>query len=277
MGHIFDRRAFRLTEGFFYMDKEWYSHFHDSEKSFVDKAWDWIRRAEDQHTVKRTDFLDPRQCHIIRALANRSDVNLRLDGGYAGAERQRAVLTPEYRDPDTEDIAIKVLAVTSPDNRFSELEHGDFLGAILGLGVKRDKVGDIHILEDACHILVAEEIAEYFTMNMNQVHRLGVSTELLPLDKLRTSSQELEEMTLSVASLRLDGIASDVWRLSRAKILIPIKAGRCRLNWKTEEDPSVPLKDGDVVSLQGFGRFKVLEVEGATKKGRMRVRIGRYV
>ncbi|WP_438446329.1 RNA-binding protein [Gorillibacterium sp. sgz5001074] len=258
------------------MDKEFYSHFQDDEKAFVDKAWDWIRRAED-HSMKRTDFLDPRQCHIITTLANRAEVRLRLDGGHPDAERKRAVITPDYRDPEEEDIGIRVLSVTSPDGKLAELEHGDFLGAILGLGIKRDKVGDVHIHSGGCHILVAAEIADYFTMNLNQVHRVSVSTELLPPDKLILSSLKLEEMTLSVASLRMDGIVSDVWRLSRAKVLVPIKAGRCRLNWKVEEDPSAPLKDGDVVSLQGFGRFKVLEVEGMTKKGRMRVRIGKYV
>lgn len=211
------------------------------------------------------------------SLANKADVNMRLDGGYRDAERQRAVIVPDFLEPEHEDEGIRVLSITSADNRFSSLIHGDFLGAILGLGVKRDKIGDIHVLEQACHILVAEEISDYFSMNLNQVHRVSVSTELLPLTALRTAEAPLEEMSLSVASLRLDGIVSDVWRLSRAKVLVPIKAGRCRLNWKVEEDPSKALKDGDVVSLQGFGRFKVLEVEGMTKKGRMRVKIGKYV
>ncbi|MOA60324.1 S4 domain protein [compost metagenome] len=80
-----------------------------------------------------------------------------------------------------------------------------------------------------------------------------------------------------MASLRLDGIVSDVFRLSRSKVLVPIKAGRCRVNWKTEEDPSKQLKAGDMVALQGFGRFKVLETDGVTKKGRLRVRIGKFV
>jgi RNA-binding protein YlmH len=57
----------------------------------------------------------------------------------------------------------------------------------------------------------------------------------------------------------------------------PIRAGRCRVNWKTEEDPSQQLHEGDVVSFKGFGRFKVLEVDGVTKKGRIRVKIGKYV
>ncbi|MNG13625.1 hypothetical protein D3C84_973130 [compost metagenome] len=76
--------------------------------------------------------------------------------------------------------------------------------------------------------------------------------------------------------MRMDGIVSDVFRLSRAKVLLPIQAGRCRVNWKLEEDPSKPLKEGDMVSMQGFGRFKVLEVEGVSKKGRIRVKIGKF-
>lgn len=261
------------------MEKEFYAHFHPDERSFVDKAWEWVMRSSEQHAVKRTDFLDPRQCSILSVLANRTDVRFRLDGGYEGAERKRAILTPEYRDPEDEPAGIAVLAVTSPDSKVESLEHGDYMGAILGLGVKREKVGDIHVLGGGagCHILVAEEIGNFFSLHLQQVHRVSVSTELLPLNKLQTSHTKLEEMALSVASLRLDGIVSDVWRLSRAKILLPIKAGRCRVNWKVEEDPSTPLKDGDVVSLQGFGRFRVLEVAGATKSGRIRVRVGKYV
>jgi len=258
-------------------DKAFYSHFHPDEKAFVDKAWEWVLRAEEQHEVKRTDFLDPRQCFILSTLANRADVKLRLDGGYAEAERKRAVITPEYRDPGEEEIGIQVLSVTSADSRFQGLEHGDFLGAILGLGVKRDKLGDLQLHDGGCHCLVAEEISSFFTGHLQQVHRVGVLTELLPLNKLIVSGGTLEEIGLSVASLRLDGIASDVWRLSRAKVLTPIKAGRCRVNWKVEEDPSTPLKDGDVVSMQGFGRFRVLEVQGVSKSGRMRVRVGKYV
>jgi RNA-binding protein YlmH len=125
--------------------------------------------------------------------------------------------------------------------------------------------------------LVAEEAADYLRLQLSQVHRVHVHTELLPLERLAAARTELQEQQLSVASMRLDGIASDVFRLSRAKVLIPIQAGRCRVNWKPEANPSLPLKEGDVVSLQGFGRFKVLEIEGLSKSGRMRVKIGKYV
>ncbi|WP_159883987.1 YlmH family RNA-binding protein [Paenibacillus puerhi] len=254
-----------------------YVHFHPDEHRFVDQAAEWISRAE-QHAVKLTDFLDPRQAFILTSLANaHPDVHVRFEGGYPGAERRRAIVAPDYRVLDDEDPGIRVLAIYSPDDSLADLDHGDYMGAILNLGLKRDKIGDIHPRADGCHIVVAEENADYIALQLNQVHRIHVRTELLAPEQLLPSETKLEELQLSVASMRLDGIASDVYRLSRAKILTPIKAGRCKVNWKQEEDPSKPLKEGDVVSMKGFGRFKLLEVEGVSKKGRQRIRIGRYV
>ncbi|WP_216855205.1 YlmH family RNA-binding protein [Paenibacillus alba] len=259
------------------MSKELYGHFHPDEHHFVDKAWDWVERAAEQHAVKLTDFLDPRQAFILTSLVNRHpDVHCRLDGGYSAAERRRALIAPDYRPLDGEDMAMSVLSVASGDGKFLTLEHGDYMGAILGLGMKRDKVGDIHVIEGGCHCLVTQDAADYLHLNLSQVHKVHVQTELLPLDQLELAQVSLDEITLSVASMRMDGIVSDVFRLSRAKVLTPIQAGRCRVNWKLEEDPSKPLKEGDMVSMQGFGRFKVLEVEGVTKKGRIRVKIGKF-
>ncbi len=198
---------------------------------------------------------------------NRSaDVQVRFEGGHPNAERKRAIVAPDYRVLDDEEMGIRLIEVSSTDDSLGDLDHGDYMGAILGLGIKRDKVGDIYVLPTGCHFLAAAEIADYIVLHLNQVHRVHVHTGTLPLDKLQATETKLDDMNLTVASLRLDGIVSDVYRLSRAKVLVPIKAGRCKVNWKQEEDPSKPLKQGDVVSLKGFGRFKVLEVEGLTKK-----------
>lgn len=255
-----------------------YEHFHPDEHTFVDRAWEWVVNAGQYHEVKLTEFLDPRQAFILHTLANRHpDVTIALSGGYAEAERQRALIAPDYHDLSSEELGIQVLSISSGDHKLGTLDHGDYLGAILGLGIKRGKIGDIQVLEDGCHVLVAEEIASFLNINLRQVHRVHVLTDVLDIQQLRTSQSTLEPLDLSVASLRMDGIVSDVYRLSRSKVLVPIKAGRCRLNWKTEEDPSKVLNAGDIVSLQGFGRFKVLEVEGITKKGRYRIKVGKFV
>lgn len=255
-----------------------YEHFQPDEKAFVDRAWEWVERSAQLHELKRTDFLDPRQAQIVTMLVNRSgDVQLRLDGGYTEAERCRAIIGPEYRYLDDEPAGISVLAVNGGGGTQLELDHGDYLGALLGLGIKRDRIGDIHVHDTFSHILIADEIADYLNVHLRQVHRVNVLTDIVPLTMLQTVIPELQEMAFTVASMRLDGIASDVHRISRTKIVDPIRAGRCRVNWKTEEDPSSQLRVGDVVSIKGLGRFKVLEVDGVTKKGRIRVKVGKFI
>ncbi|WP_372663075.1 RNA-binding protein [Cohnella sp.] len=260
------------------VQREIYEHFHPDEKSFVDRAWEWVERAAERHETKRTDFLDPRQAHILFTLANRHpDAQVVLNGGSARSERQRAIIAPDYKVLDSEEFGIVVLEIVSDDRRISDLDHGDYLGALLGLGIKRDKIGDLHVSEQGCHALITTDIGDFLIGHMKQAHRVDVSVSVRPLLELREVTAELEEQVLSVASMRLDGVASDVFRLSRTKIMAPIKAGRCRVNWKPIEDPSYHLGAGDVVSMKGFGRFKVLEAEGVSKSGRIRVRVGKFV
>ncbi|MDO3409220.1 YlmH/Sll1252 family protein [Saccharibacillus sp. CPCC 101409] len=260
------------------MSKKLYEHVHPDEREFVDRAAEWLEGAARYHEVKLTDFLDPRQAQILEMLAgSEPDVRIRLSGGGTHAERCRALIAPDYRELDGEDMKLAVLSITPADTKFTDIGHGDYMGSVLGLGMKRAKIGDIHPREDGCHIVVAAEIADFLNLELRQVHRVNVFTEVLPLERLQSSESELMEMELTVASPRLDAIVSDVYRMSRAKILAPIKAGRCRVNWKVEEDPSNALRTGDTVSLQGFGRFRVLEIGDLTKKGRYRVRIGKFV
>mgnify|MGYP001163051813 FL=1 len=255
-----------------------YEHFHPDEHAYVDRVLDWLARGRMRHEVRTTDFLDPRQAVILGALANReSDVRFVTYGGYPEAERKRAVIAPDYLEVDERDVPIALLSITSGDARFSGLDHGDFLGAMLGLGLKRDKLGDIHVHDTFCHVLVAEEMADFLTLHLQKVHRVPVTVETLPPDRLRPAEVRMELRRITVASMRLDGILSDVVQVSRAKIVPPIQAGRCKVNWKTEQDPSALLKEGDVVSLRGFGRFRIMETEGVSKSGRIRVVIGKYV
>jgi len=255
-----------------------YNHFHPEEKPFVDRVQEWVVRSAELHELKRTDFLDPRQAFIVTTLANRhGGLNIRFDGGHEQAERRRAIIAPDYRDVAYEEANLSVVEVTNLHANFADLDHGDFLGSIIGLGIKRDRIGDIYVHPTFCHVVATDEMAQYLDVHLRQVHRQDVFTAVLPIEDLKPVHQTLEEMSFTVASLRLDGIASDAYRISRAKIVEPIKAGKCRVNWRTEEDPSKALKEGDVISLKGLGRFKLLEVDGLTKKGRIRVRVGKFI
>lgn len=254
-----------------------YSHFHPTEHPFVDRLLERLERARYSQRADWTDFLDPRQQFICESLVRREgELHLHFDGGVSTAERKRAWVAPEHEGVSPESAPIALLHVFSLDERLQGLRHGDYLGALLGLGIKREKVGDVHVFDDGCHLLLAAEMADFVALHLRAVQRVHVQVELLPLSELRIARQVLQEQIISVSSLRLDGVVSDVCKYSRAKAQQPIKAGRCRVNWRIQENPGFVLQAGDVVSVQGWGRFKVLDIQGVSKKGNIRVRVGTF-
>ncbi|GEN32717.1 MULTISPECIES: RNA-binding protein [Aneurinibacillus] len=250
-----------------------YQHFRRDEHPFVERVLEWTGRVRDRYEVIRTDFLDPRQAFIVRSLANReAGVYVAEFGGYEGAERVRIVLYPQYMEPTQEEFGVELLEVKG-SNQFLTLEHRDYLGSLLGLGIKREKFGDILVHKEGAQLLVAEEIAEYVRLHMTQVHRIHVMVESKPLDKIDVPEQSFRTLSFTVQSPRLDAVIGDVYRLSRAKTIAPIQNGRAKVNFREVNDPSFQLEAGDVVSFKGFGRFKVNEIGGETKKGRIKMKV----
>lgn len=253
-----------------------YKHFRPEERPFVQKMEEWAEQVNQYHQSKKTDFLDPRQAYILHTIVNRyPDTKVTFYGGYAEAERKVGLMTPDYWEASEEQAGIALLSING-DTRFIDLDHGDYMGAILGLGIKREKVGDILVHEQGCHLITVRDIAPYITTHLQQVHRSSVSVQEIPLQEIVVPEQALEEKSFTVASLRLDAVASDAFGWSRTKIMPPIQSGKVKVNWKVETDASATLSMGDVVSIKGLGRFKVQEVEGPTKKGRIRITIGKF-
>src|SRR5690554_5936325 len=128
------------------MNTDIYAHFQPEERIFINRVTDWIHDAGQYHELKQTDFLDPRQQFIVQSLVNRhTDIQSVFYGGYEDAERKKACIAPDYRIIEHSDFDMKVLSITSNDTKIANLDHGDFMGAILNIGMKRDKIGDIHV------------------------------------------------------------------------------------------------------------------------------------
>ncbi|GAB4821319.1 hypothetical protein N2152v2_008365 [Parachlorella kessleri] len=162
---------------------------------------------------------------------------------------------------------------------FDPATHRDFLGACLGTGIDRSKVGDILLTgEQGAQILVAPNLVEHLVASLTQVRTVPVETREVSLESLQVRAPRVEEISSVEASLRLDAVASAGFRMSRSKMMDLIKAGTwdVRVNWKSGAKPSSEVKAGDLVSCSGKGRVEVVEAS-LTKKGKYAVRMVRYV
>jgi RNA-binding protein YlmH len=201
-----------------------------------------------------------------------------FEGGVPGAERTRAVfLNPDWGGYEREE-AVSALKITVPPQERVVLTHRDILGALMGLGVKRDALGDIIEAEDeaAFFLLCAPELSGFIADHLLQIGRAHVSVSPVALDELPARAESLAEKSDTVASLRLDAVLCAAFGLSRGRAAGFIEAARVSLNHEPCTAPAKEVAEGAVISVRGLGRAKLLEIGGVSKKGRIFVRIGLY-
>ncbi|MDQ0299058.1 RNA-binding protein YlmH [Salibacterium salarium] len=252
-----------------------FEHFRKEEYAFVEQALEWKDTVETKFERKLTDFLDPREQDILSSVVGKDEtVYLSFWGGSTECERKRALLYPFYEEVSNEDFDLSLFQVTYPV-KFVTLEHPDVLGSLTGLGLKRGKYGDILKGNGLFQFVVAEEVALYIEMNLQQIGKATVQTERISVENMLPVQEDWEEIHTTTPSFRLDKMIAEMYRLSRSKALPYIEKGRVKVNWRTIDRPAFTLQPGDYVSVRGQGRRKLMETMGQTKKERFKIKYGK--
>ena len=245
---------------------------HDIERITAGSILDRITQLEKTGQMQATDFLDPYQQRTAdRVLHLFKDLKSITWGGFAEAERARLLLYPTIHQATVKDLPLAVVEVDA-GARAEGLSHRDFLGAVLGLGLRREKIGDILLPgEGKAQVVVHPEILSYLLTNWSEVGQYSVSLREITVSELAPAAPKTKEIKTTVASLRLDAVASAGFGLSRSKLTPAIRANQIKLNWQSVSNASASIKEGDVISLAGRGRLEVAEVRGESKKGRIQL------
>lgn len=252
-----------------------YQHFRPEEKEFIDQVLSWKDSVELTYTPKLTDFLDPREQAIIKLLiGEHANVHCGFYGGHSGAERKRALLMPEYLDSHPDDFNICLFEVEYP-SKFVTLEHPQVLGSLMSLGLKRSKFGDILFEGKRVQFFACEDVGNYCLAQVQLIGKAAVHLTQLGIENAIQSIDHWVEDEITVSSLRLDTTISGIHHLSRQKSQTIIQQGLVKVNWTLIENPSFDCREGDLISVRGFGRVKVISIDGRTKKEKWRITVGK--
>lgn len=254
------------------------SHLHgEEEKLLGGHIIDKIEMVIKRKSTESTNFLNPYESELATSILDQiSDINYLTAGGYQGAERQRIVVFPEYLFPDHVELPVAILKLNG-NFKFQPVSHRDFLGSLMGLGIKREMIGDLLLADDFAQVVIAEEVNEFITLKLDSVHQVPVEVEQIESDELVLPEESTKEIRTTVASLRLDAVASAGFGDSRSKISRDIKNEKVKLNWKIENNPAQSVEIGDLVSIRGRGRIKVENHEGLSHRGRIKLLIKKYI
>ena len=248
------------------------------DKLLLSRILDRASKAEEICDFVWTDFLDPHQRNVAeKALAAMRDVDYAFSGGYDDAERVVIVFNPNFMSFEDLDPGriFKVIDVSVKGKE--TLSHRDYLGSLMGLGIKREKIGDILVREGSCSIITLSDIAEYIKYNLTKVGNSRVETEISEIEDLQLPERKVKEIRTTVASLRLDCITGAGYGISRTKASDLIKAEKVNVNWELETSLTRQLKAGDTISVRGKGRVVVEEIGCPTKKGRIGVLLKKFI
>ncbi len=244
------------------------------------KGLDRSAQAQSRNIPAATDFLSPAQLAQARdllSLAGVAETACAALGGYDGAERRLLLFLPDWLEAEDAESQSPIRCLRAAFRAEYRLTHRDFLGSLMGMGVVREKLGDILVGPDSADLVVLDTVADFLLRSWDSAGRAKLTVSEIPAAHLHIPEVSCQELRDTVSSLRLDAVAAAGFRMARGKAAGLVESGRVQVNWRECVKPDKPLAAGDTVSARGFGKFTLEQVGGVTKKGRISIVIKRYI
>lgn len=255
------------------MDNSKFIDNYSGDKSKILYLLDKVKLSKKCFKTVFTDFLTPEEAIILRRICQHEYMMVEFSGG--NGERER-VIGGIFSEELYEDFPIEVLKI-SGNFKFESLNHRDYLGTVLSLGIKREKIGDINVFEDGAEIYIHSDICSYIGQNISKIKHTGVKTSIIKVSESREKIQKFLDSKVNVASLRLDCIVSALINLSRANAVSFISSGSVKLNHSINYETDYKVKLNDLISIKGYGRFIIEDILGVTKSERLTLLIKKYL
>jgi RNA-binding protein YlmH len=255
-----------------------------SEEMFQKHILDLADAAHQRGIAVFSDFMNLNELNIFHNTVQKfSYIRWTSFGGYESAERQIAAFLPDalcYEEKtvlSAEEYPISCLEIRPLNRKFSDkLSHRDYLGAILNLGIDRPKVGDI-LVEDSCaYVFCRDNLADFIAGELTRIRHTSVLCRQVPMGDF-SYAPKTENIRGTVASVRLDSVLALAFRSSRSSLVGLIEGGKVFVNGKMVVSNGYNLKENDIISARGLGKFRYLGMTAQTKKGRCYVEIEKYV
>lgn len=198
-----------------------------------------------------------------------------LWGGYEEANRLKAIFSMEALTL-IDDTPLCLLYLRGK-KEFLKATHRDYLGVLMSLGIKREKFGDIIVYDDGADIILDESIEDYVLSSPLSVKKVPLTVTKGEFSTWEKPTPKFKVLNLQLTSLRLDSVVAKVFHLSRADGAKLIEKEQVMVNYQVETKPSRTFYLDDVVSVRGYGKFKIGEGAGYTRKDKIRLTVYQYI
>lgn len=216
-----------------------------------------------------TSFLDPRGQYILEVIVGSfEDMKVSYFGGQS-AERKRAIVAPSYFEPTEGDFEEVLIQINYPE-KFVSIQHQHVLGTLMSLGIEREQVGDI-LVGDTIQFVLTKQLESYIMMELTKIKGATVKLDSIPFKDMIQSKENWNIHHSTVSALRLDVVLKEMIRKSRSIAKQLIEKKRVKVNHTLIDSPDFQLQNNDLLSIQGFGRARIIDIGGKTKKEKVHI------
>lgn len=247
-------------------------HYPEYERK-IDIFKDKVNRVKKTNTEVFTDFLNPDEREILKHICKKEGLYFSFLGGIGDFERAICAISPY---DDLKDFPIEVVRIAG-NSKFEKLDHRDYLGAILSLGISRDKIGDINLFEETAEVWVCSTISSYILNNLNKIKHASVKVEIIKQCEAQIREQKFKDMLINVSSMRLDCIVSALIGISRNDAVSIIKKGNVKVDYVPIEETAKKVDEKNLISIKGFGRFIINNIISKTKSDRLKIYAKKFI
>ena len=263
------------------MNRELLNKYNQEERLILSKIIDKINFCVKRNSIETTDFYDLGKQVLIEKFLNLQKVdNFLFYGAYDNSERKVLVFYPEKFENLVKENKIdfneyiSVIRIGLPNDLKEKYNHQIYLGGLIKLGIKREKIGDIIVDSNGADIIVQKDIEKFLLSNLQELTRFNKSKiEKININEIRKKKKVKEEIQITVSSMRLDNIVAELAHCSRNKAEQIIEEERVFVNYENILKKTKEIKENDKITIRGKGRFEIKEVIGTTRSGRYIVSI----
>ena len=261
------------------MNREMLNKYNQEERLILSKIIDKINFCVKRNLIQVTDFYDlGKQTLIQKFLKIQKIENFILYGVSENSERKVFIFYPDKLKDLIDNLKleeyISVIRISLPNELKGKYSHQRYLGALIKLGIKREKIGDILVDNDGADIIVQKEIEKYLLINLQQLTRFKkAEIKKIEINEIKDSIKEKEVIKITVSSMRLDNIVAELAHCSRSKAEDIIEQERVFINYENITKKTKELKENDKITIRGKGRFEVKQIIGNTRSGRYIIEI----
>lgn len=254
------------------MNKEYFlKKFDGKVDADILKLYNLYEKASSRGiTLFSDEFYPP---FVWKELEKISGKNIEISSFGIFNEADRRVIA--FNKSEWEEYPIKLIQIKC-NTKFQSLAHKDYLGSIMGLGIKREKLGDLILVEDdTCYVAAEENIALYVVENLHKIKKLNCECRILDFYE-EIPSVSYKELSMNISSNRLDAIVSELAKISRSKANELIDKGLVLVDYAKVFSKTIEVEEDTRITIRGVGKFKVKETLGVTKNGRLKLTILKY-